>query len=160
MLLVDLRFLVDIGVGAGDVGLGLVVVVIRDEILDRVVGEEALHLAIELRRQSFVRREHERRALRIGDDVRHREGLARAGDAEQHLLALALGHALAQLHDRLRLIAGGLVVGDYFEARADVAPAQLRQPLVLERRFADGVGKDQRHGRLPAARTRRRPLPP
>ena len=40
-LLVDRGFLLDVGVGARDVGLGLVVVVVGDEILDRVVGEEA-----------------------------------------------------------------------------------------------------------------------
>ena len=33
--------LLDVGVGARDVGLGLVVVVVADEVLDRVVGEEA-----------------------------------------------------------------------------------------------------------------------
>ena len=42
-LLVDLGFLLDVGVGAGDVGLGLVVVVIRHEILDRVLREEPLN---------------------------------------------------------------------------------------------------------------------
>ena len=41
-LLVDRRFLLDVGVGARDVGLGLVVVVVGDEILDRVVREERL----------------------------------------------------------------------------------------------------------------------
>jgi hypothetical protein len=40
-LLVDVGFLLDIGVGARDVGLGLVIVVVRDEILDRVVGERS-----------------------------------------------------------------------------------------------------------------------
>jgi hypothetical protein len=63
-LLVDRGFLLDIGVGARDIGLGLVVVVIGDEILDRVVGEEALELAVELRRQRLVGREDQRRALR------------------------------------------------------------------------------------------------
>jgi hypothetical protein len=48
-LLVDGRVLLDIGVGARDIGLGLVVVVVRDEILDRVLREEALELAVELR---------------------------------------------------------------------------------------------------------------
>jgi hypothetical protein len=45
-LLVDLGFLLDEGVGARDVGLGLVVVVVGDEILHRVLGEEALELAV------------------------------------------------------------------------------------------------------------------
>ena len=49
-LLVDGGFLLDIGVGARDVGFRLVVVVVRNEIFDRVVGEERLELAVELRR--------------------------------------------------------------------------------------------------------------
>jgi hypothetical protein len=47
-----------------DVGLGLVVVVVADEVLDRVVREELAELAVELRRQRLVGREHERRAAR------------------------------------------------------------------------------------------------
>ena len=87
-LLVDRGFLLDIGVGARDVGLGLVIVVVGDEILDRVVGEEALELAVELRRQRLVGGEDQRRPLRRLDHLGHGEGLARAGDAEQHLVAL------------------------------------------------------------------------
>ena len=87
-LLVDVGFLLDIGVGARDVGLGLVIVVIGDEILDRVVGEEALELAIELRGQCLVGRENQSRPLGRLDHLGHGEGLARAGDAKQHLVAL------------------------------------------------------------------------
>ncbi len=58
-------FLLDIGVGARDVGLGLVVVVVGDEILDRVVRKEALHLAVELGRQGLVRRQDQRRPLHL-----------------------------------------------------------------------------------------------
>ena len=76
-LLVQRQFLLDIGVGARDVGFRLVVVVIGDEILDRVLREEALHLAIELRRQRLVRRQDDRRAAGARDDMRHRKGLAR-----------------------------------------------------------------------------------
>ena len=42
-LLVDRGFFLDIGVGARNIGFGLVVVVIGDEILDRVVGKEDLN---------------------------------------------------------------------------------------------------------------------
>jgi hypothetical protein len=85
-LLVDRGFLLDEGVRARDVGFGLVIVVVGDEILDRVVGEEALELAIELGGERLVGREDERRALRRLDDLGHGEGLAGAGDAEQHLV--------------------------------------------------------------------------
>ena len=111
-LLVDGGFLLDIGVGARDVGFRLVIVVVGDEILDRVVGEEALELAVELRRQRLVGREDQRRALGRLDHLGHGEGLARAGDAEQHLVALVRAHALDQLVDRLRLVALGLEFRD------------------------------------------------
>jgi hypothetical protein len=59
-LLVDRGVLLDVGVGARDVGLGLVVVVVGDEVLDRVVGEELAQLAVELRGQRLVRRQDQR----------------------------------------------------------------------------------------------------
>ena len=120
-LLVDRRFLLDVGVGPRDVGLRLVVVVVGDEVLDRVLGEEALELAVELRGERLVGREDQRRALRRGDDIGHREGLARAGDAEQHLVALVRLDARHQLLDRGRLVALGLVVRDDLERDAAFA---------------------------------------
>ena len=118
-LLVDRGILLDIGVGARDVGFGLVVVVIADEILDRVVGEEALELAIELGGERLVRREDQRRALRRLDHLGHGVGLARAGDAEQHLGAVVAVDALDQFGDRGRLVALRLVFG--FDLEADAA---------------------------------------
>ena len=137
-LLVDRGFLLDIGVGARDVGLGLVVVVVRDEILDRVVGKEALELAIELRRQRLVRREDQRRALRRLDHLRHREGFAGAGDAEQHLLAVVALHALDQFGDRGRLVALRLEVGLDDEALAAFGFLRTRRPV---RRPGDRVAE-------------------
>ncbi len=108
-LLVDGRFLLDVGVGARHVRFGLVVVVVGDEILDGVVGEEALHLAIELGREGFVGGEDQRRALRAHDGLRGGEGLARAGDAEQDLVGLAVLDALDDVGDGGGLVAGGLI---------------------------------------------------
>ena len=104
-LLVDRGLLLDIGVGARHIGFGLVIVVVRDEIFHRVVGKEAPELAIELRRERLVRREDQRGALRRLDHLRHGEGFARAGDAEQHLVAVVALHALDQFLDRGRLVA-------------------------------------------------------
>ena len=44
---------------------------------------------IELRGQSFIMCEHERRAVQLLDNFGHREGLAGAGDTEQYLVLLA-----------------------------------------------------------------------
>ena len=53
-VLVDRAVLLDVGVGARDVGLGLIVVVIADEIFHGVLREKAFQLAVELCGQSFV----------------------------------------------------------------------------------------------------------
>ncbi len=110
-LLVDRGFLLDVGVGARDVGFRLVVVVIGDEIFHRVVGEERLELAVELCGQRLVRRENERRALRRLDHLGHGEGLAGTGHAQQDLRAIVALHALDQVLDRLRLVAFRLELG-------------------------------------------------
>ena len=114
-LLVDVGVLGDVRVGPRDVRLGLVVVVVGDEVLDRVLREEVLELGAKLRGQRPVRRQHERRPLVLRDDVRHRERLAAPGDAQQRLRAVAAREAADERVDRLRLVAGGLEVGDKLE---------------------------------------------
>ena len=105
-LLVDGRVLLDVQVPAGDVRLGLVVVVVGDEVLDGVVREERPELIAQLRRQRLVVGDHKRRALHRLDHARHRHRLARAGGAEQRLKPLAGLNALGQGLDRARLIGG------------------------------------------------------
>ena len=58
-LLVDGGFFFDVEVAGGDVGFGLVVVVVGDEVLDGVAGEEVLELVIELGGEGLVVREDE-----------------------------------------------------------------------------------------------------
>ena len=53
-LLVDFNVFCDVGVGLRDVGFGLVVVVVTDEVFDRVFREKSLKLAVELRSQRLV----------------------------------------------------------------------------------------------------------
>ena len=173
-LLVDRGFLLDIGVGARDVGFRLVVVVVGDEILDRVVGKEGPELAVELRRQRLVGREDQRRALRLLDHLRHGEGLARAGDAEQHLGAVVALHALDQLGDRLRLVALGLEIGLDDEARGrlptspaaaagaastgrieKLRPAFAQQPVERLLAGETGNGRNLAAARPPQAQVRR-----
>src|SRR3546814_19773093 len=75
-----------------------------DEVLQRVVGKERLHLGVELRGESLVGRQDQRGPLQLCDRLGGGEGLAGAGDAEQHLVALALQQSLGQLADGLRLV--------------------------------------------------------
>ena len=116
--LVHRAFLLDVGIGPGHIGFGLVIIVVRDEIFDRVLGEEAFHLAIELGREDLVGREDQRRALQFLDYLGHREGLARAGDAEQHLRFLVLLRACHEGGDRGRLVARRVIVGHHPERAA------------------------------------------
>ena len=110
-LVVDRGVLLDVEVLGRDVGLGLVVVVVGDEVLDRVVREELAELVAELGRQGLVVGDHQRRPLHRGDRRRHREGLAGAGGAEQGLEALVGLEPFGQAGDRLRLIRGRRVGG-------------------------------------------------
>ncbi len=95
-LLVDRGLLLDVGVGGRDVRLGLVVVVVGDEVLDRVLREEPLELLVELRRERLVVREHQRRPVQPLDHLGDGERLAGAGDAEQRLRVHALLEAAHQ----------------------------------------------------------------
>ena len=88
-LLVDRSVFLDVDVALRDVRLGLVIVVVADEIMDGVVGKELLELAIELGGQRLVVRHHQRGPLLLLDDVGHGEGLARAGHAHEHLVLFA-----------------------------------------------------------------------
>ncbi len=110
-LLVDRGLLLDVGVGRRHVGLGLVVVVVGDEVLDRVVGEKGPELLVELRRQGLVVAEDQGRAVRRLDDLGHGEGLARAGDAEQRLERHPAVDPLHQPLDGFNLITGRLEFG-------------------------------------------------
>ena len=116
-LVVDVGLFLDVEVAAGHVGLGLVVVVVGDEVLDGVVGEEVAELLHQLGCQRLVRRDHQGGALDQLDDLGHRVRLAGAGDAQQRLVLQAGANALCQLFDGLRLISARFEVGDDLEGR-------------------------------------------
>ncbi len=110
-LFVHRAVLLYVCVGARNIGLRLVIVVIRDEILDGVVGKEGPELGIELGRQCLVMGQDQGRTLGLLDDLGHGEGLARAGDPQKHLVVLARLHPRDQFGDRRRLVARRLVGG-------------------------------------------------
>jgi len=108
-LFVDGCFFFDVEVARGDIGLGLVVVVITDEVFHRVTGEELLELVVELGGEGFVMRQDEGWAIGFLDNLGHGEGLAGAGDAEEHLVFFSRSEAIHQFFNRAGLIAAGLV---------------------------------------------------
>ena len=142
-LFVDGGLFFDIGVGARDIGLGLVVVVIGDEILHRVGGEERAELAVELGGQRLVGGEDEGRALGLLDDVRHGKGLARAGDAEQHLVALAGLGSGRQFGDGVGLVALRGEVGNDLEGLAALGFFRARRAVRREHRQVGQVGAQE-----------------
>ena len=122
-LFVDGRFFFNEEIAGGDVGLGLVVVVVGDEVLDGVVGEEGLELVVELGGEGLVVGKDEGGTVELLDDLGHGEGLAGAGDAEQHLILLACVDAGDQFADGAGLIALRLVGSGELE----VHPCRIKQ---------------------------------
>ena len=112
---VDRGVLLDVGVGLRDVGLRLVVVVVRDEVLDRVLREQFTQLVGQLGGERLVRRHHQRRPLHPFDQPRGGRRLTGAGRAEQHDVLLPSADPPFQIVDRLRLVAGRTVIGHHPE---------------------------------------------
>ena len=109
-LVVDGGFFFDVDVARGDVGFRLVVVVIADEVLDGVVGEERFELVIELRGEGLVVRQDQRRAAHGLDDLGHGEGLAGPGHAEQNLVLFPFANSAREFGDGVFLVAARAVV--------------------------------------------------
>ena len=116
-LVVDRGVLLDVGVGRRQVGLGLVVVVVRDEVLDPVLREQLPELARQLGGEGLVGGQDQRRPLHLLDDRGSGEALAGTGDAQQRLEPVAPFDALGERGDRLGLIARGRKIGDELECR-------------------------------------------
>jgi hypothetical protein len=106
-LVVDEGVFLDIRVRLRDVGLRLVVVVVRDEVLGGVLREERLELAVELGGQRLVRRDDEGGPLEPGDDVGQGERLSAPRDPEEHRVRLAVGEHPREPVDGARLIPRG-----------------------------------------------------
>ena len=106
-VVVDRAVLLDVGVGLRDVRLGLVVVVVRDEVLDRVVRQHLPQLVGQLCGQRLVRRHHQRRPLQLLDQPRRGGRLAGAGGAQQDDVALPRPDPPFELVDGGRLVTGG-----------------------------------------------------
>ena len=111
-VVVDRRVFLDKGIGGGHVGFRLVVVVVRDEVFHRIVREERLELAVQLRGQGFVRRQHQRRSIDMGDHVGNAERLARTCYPEQGLVRQTGLNAFDHLANGHGLVAGGLKAGN------------------------------------------------
>ena len=104
-VLIDGRVFFNEQIALRHIGFRLVVVVIADEILDRVFREKLAEFAVKLRGQCFVRRKHNRWPAQPRNHIGHGVGFARAGYAQQGLEHFTIVDAFHQLVDGLRLVA-------------------------------------------------------
>ena len=115
--LVDRCVFLDKRIRSRNVCFGLIVVVVRNEVDNRVVGKELLQLARQLGRKRLIGGKHQRGLLRGLDDFSHGEGFARAGHAQKGLIAHAIVDVLGKRLDGLGLIACRLVRRNNLERR-------------------------------------------
>ena len=114
-LIVDAAVFFDERVGLRDIGFGLIVVVVRDEVFDGVVGEELAELRAKLSGERLIVRHNEGRALNLLDQVRDGEGLSGSGGSEERLKLVAPAQTGGQVADSVGLVARRGIVGDDFE---------------------------------------------
>ena len=131
--------LLNVGVRCGYIGLGLVVVVVGDEVFHGVIREKLAELRTELGCERLVMRQHQRRALDALYDLGHGIGLAGAGDAQQSLLGYTALQPIGQGVYRLGLVAGWHIAADHVKIRHDYSffilylNRILAQPSPLEK---------------------------
>ena len=114
-LLVDREILLDVGVRRGQIGLRLIVVVVRYEVLDGVVREEIFELAIELSSKRFVVAQHECRTVQLSNDISDRKGLTRSRNAQQRVVGRMRADRAHQFGNCFGLVARWLIIRYEFE---------------------------------------------
>ena len=107
-MLVDRGVLLDVGIRGRHIGLGLIVIVIGDEIFNCIVRVQPAHFSVELGGQRLVGSQNNGRPLDRLNDIGDGEGLARAGHTQQGLVSQAIIQSLDERCNGLRLIAGRL----------------------------------------------------
>ena len=103
-LLVDGGVLFNKGVGRGNIGLRLIVVIVGDEIFHRIVRKKLAEFAAELGCQRLVVGKHQGGPAHLFDDVCHGVGLSGAGHTQQRLRTVSAQHPLRQRLNGLWLV--------------------------------------------------------
>ncbi len=114
-MVIDVGIFLDIGICLWDVGLGLVVVIVTDEVFDGVMGEKVFQFAKQLCSQGLVGGNDQGGFLSTCYDVSHGEGLARPGDTEQDLVSQSFFDALRKGLDGMGLIPTGFKICNQFK---------------------------------------------
>ena len=108
---IDRRFFLDIGSTLHDIGLRLIVVIVRDEIMNSIFWEKLFEFLSELGGEGFIVCHDERWTLEFRDDIRHGEGLSRARHSEKRLEIIARTDGGDEFLDGRSLIPSGGVWG-------------------------------------------------
>ena len=80
-LFVYVCFFFDVSISAGEVGFGLVVIVVRNKIMHGIVREEFLKFGSELGGQGFVVGDNKGRPVQLGYNISHAVRFPAARDA-------------------------------------------------------------------------------
>ena len=92
-----------------NISLRLIVVVIRNKILNSVLGKKFAELTAQLRRKGFIVRKNQGRTVKVRNNVCHCKGFSRTRNAEKRLLLISVQNTLSEFFYCLRLIARGLI---------------------------------------------------
>ena len=114
-LVVDLKLLFDVCVGARNVRFRLIVVVVADEKLHAIVRKKLSELVAKLRRQRLVVRDDERGTLQARNDVSHRERLAAPRHAEKNFRGEPVFEPGGEFVNGGGLISARRITADKFE---------------------------------------------
>ena len=77
-LIVDGGVLGDVGIRGGDVGFGLVVVIVGDKVFNRIVREELFEFTIQLRCECLIMGNDQCRLVQLRYHICHRKCLSRS----------------------------------------------------------------------------------
>jgi hypothetical protein len=128
-VLVSRSILLDVGVGGRHIRFGLVIVVVGNEILDRVAREERTKLTVQLCGKGLVVREDHGGTLHPLDDLGGCHGLPASRHPEERLVRKALIYSLDEPLDRLGLIPGRCIIGFELEGSLVLFHAQAVQSV-------------------------------
>ena len=114
-LVIYREILFDVGIGGWKICLWLIVIVVRHEILNRILWKEVLELAIELRRQRLVVTQNDCRAVKLSDNICHRKGLTRTRHTHKGIMRHTTLNRLYELGNGFGLISRRQIFRDEFE---------------------------------------------
>ena len=88
----------------GYISLGLIIIVVRDEVLNGVFRKKLLKLSAKLRGKYLIMSKHKRRPIEPCDDACHGKGLAGTCNTQKHLLVYTVFNSADKCFYCLRLI--------------------------------------------------------